>query len=298
MVLAAGLGSRYGGLKQLDPIGPGGELILDYAVYDAARAGVDRVVFVIRPEMEAEFHRLWGHRYTERLDVAYALQRLEDLPAGFIAPPERSKPWGTAHAVFAARGLVRGPFLAANADDFYGAPSYQLLVDFLRQPDPAGPTSYAMAAFELGRTLSEHGAVSRGVCAVDAQGLLASVREQTAIEVAREGGALVRLSSGKELRFSGREPVSLNLWGLQPTFFLQVEECLERFLAERGTDPKAEMYLPSVVDELVAAHQATVRVLHTPAHWFGVTYRQDRPRVAAELAQLTAAGHYPLRLWP
>lgn len=300
LVLAAGLGSRYGGLKQLEPLGPGGEVLMDYGVFDAARAGVERVVFVLRREMEREFHQRLGRRYARRLEVAYAFQELDDLPPGFAVPAARTKPWGTAHAVLSAERALRAPFLVANADDFYGAEGFRLLVEFLR-PGSGGGTGeralrFAMVGFELRRTLSEHGPVSRGVCEVTAEGLLASVVEHTALE--RWGdGAREATAGGGWRTFTGREPVSLNLWGLTPGIFPEIAACFERFLAARSADPKAELYLPAVIDELIREQRSTVTVLPSSAQWFGVTYREDRQRVARHLAALVEAGEYPERLW-
>ncbi len=300
LVLAAGLGSRYGGLKQLEPLGPGGEVLMDYGVFDAARAGVERVVFVLRREMEREFHQRLGRRYARRLEVAYAFQEIDDLPPGSAVPAARTKPWGTAHAVLSAEQALRAPFLVANADDFYGAEGFRLLVQFLRRGSGGGAGEgalrFAMVGFELRRTLSEHGPVSRGVCEVTAEGLLASVVEHTALEPWGDG-AREATAGGGWRTFTGREPVSLNLWGLTPGIFPELSERFERFLAARSADPKAELYLPAVVDELIRERRSTVTVLPSSAQWFGVTYREDRERVARHLAALVEAGEYPAPLW-
>lgn len=294
--MAAGLGSRYGGLKQLDGVGPGGETVMDYAVYDAARAGVERVVFVIRREMQREFHERCGRRYAGRLEVVYAFQELTELPAGASPPPGRLKPWGTGHAVLCAAASVRAPFIVCNADDFYGAEGYRLLADFLRAPADAPPERHAMVAFELRRTLSEHGTVSRGVCETTADGLLHSVREYTRIE-ARPDGARHAGPDGERV-FTGHEPVSLNLWGFRTGLFDELRPRFERFLRERGgSDPAAEFFLPAVVDELVREARASVRVLRTSARWFGMTHREDRARVTALLGELHARREYPPCLW-
>ncbi len=315
VVLAAGLGSRYGGLKQLEPLGPGGEVLMDYGVFDAARAGVERAVFVIRREMERDFHQRLGRRYARRLEVAYAFQELSDVPPGLAVPAARAKPWGTAHAVLAAETTVRGPFVAANADDFYGAEGFRLLAGFLRdatepvgprraprarpegpRPQRLAPQRLAMVGYELAKTLSEHGPVSRGVCRLGAGGFLASVVEHTALEPWGEG-ARDRSPDGGWHYFTGREPVSLNLWGLTPGVFPALRARFERFLELRGADPNAELYLPAVIDELIQEGEATVAVLPSSAQWFGVTYREDRERVARHLATLAEAGEYPVPLW-
>ncbi|HEX9670107.1 MAG TPA: NTP transferase domain-containing protein [Thermoanaerobaculia bacterium] len=283
VIMAAGMGSRFGGAKQVAPVGPGGELVLDYSVWDAARAGVERVVFVLRRDMEEEFHAFHGSRYAGRLDVAYAFQELDG----------RRKPWGTAHAVLAARPRIGGPFMVVNADDFYGAEAFTRMADFLRRESG----DYAMVGYELGKTLSPHGRVARGVCAVNPDGTLRAVVEHTAIEPA-EGGARAVEPGGGEVRFTGREPVSMNFWGFRPDLFPRLEERFARFLAERGDDPEAELYIPSVVDELIRAGQARVRVLPSSDRWFGMTYPEDRDEVVARIRELVARGDYPEELWP
>lgn len=296
VVMAAGIGSRYGGLKQFDGVGPAGETVMDYAVFDAARAGVERVVFVIRRDMEREFHERCGRRYARRLDVAYAFQELDALPPGFTPPPGRTKPWGTGHAVLSAAEAVRAPFIVCNADDFYGAEGYRLLAECLRAPAAAPPERYAMVAFELRRTLSEHGTVSRGVCATTCDGLLSGVREYTRIESTPAGARHVG-PDGSEHVFAGDEPVSLNLWGFRPSLFDELRARFERFLRERSGDAAAEFFLPAVIDELIREGRATVSVLRTSARWFGMTHREDRERVRARLQELHERGEYPPRLW-
>lgn len=309
LVMAAGVASRYGALKQIETVGPGGETLMDYAIYDALRAGVERIVFVIRRETEADFHDRVGRRYARRAEVAYAYQDLRDLPGGRKPPAGRTKPWGTGQAVLAAREVVRAPFVVINADDFYGAEAFRLLAGFLREPPPppaAGvpPERYAMTAYELGRTLSDEGTVSRGVCKVAPEGTLDEVVEYVSLARTPEG-AVHREKDGSEVRFTGREPVSLNIWGFQPTLFPHLAEVFERFLAERidgkeGTEEaaRAELYLPSVVADLIERRVASVRVFSTSSPWFGVTYRADRPKVEERLRELVAAGEYPSPLFP
>lgn len=296
VVLAAGVGSRYGGLKQLDGVGPGGETIMDYAVFDAARAGIERAVFVIRRDLERDFHAARGRLYARRLDVAYAFQELDSLPPGRAVPAGRVKPWGTGHALLCAAGAVRGPFVASNADDFYGAEGYRLLFDFLAQPAPGPLERYAMVGYELRRTLSAHGSVSRGVCDVGPEGLLRGVHEHTRLE-ARGEGAVQRGPDGGEVAFRGDEPVSLNLWGFRPSLFERLRASFETFLDARGDEPGAEFFLPSVVDEMVRDGRASVSVLRTSARWFGLTHRDDREQVASALRALHDQGAYPPRLW-
>lgn len=285
VVLAAGMGSRYGGLKQIDPVGPGGETVLDYAVFDARRAGFDRVVFVIRRDFEALFREKIGARYAGRLAVDYVFQSLDVLPAGTAAPPGREKPWGTAHAVWCAQAAIAGNFAVINADDFYGADSFRRLAQFLRA---ARAAEFAMVGFRLANTLSEHGTVARGVCTAGPDGTLHAIVEQTGIDAAEVG-------AGKT--YSGDEIVSLNCWGFTPALLPALESQFRAFLAARGAEPKAEFYLPAAVSTMIAQGAATARVLPTESTWFGVTYREDKPRVEAAIAALVRAGLYPERLW-
>lgn len=291
VVLAAGMGSRFGGVKQLEPVGPSGETVMDYAVFDAVRAGVERVVFVIRRELEGAFHASIGSRYSGVVPVAYAFQSLDALPGGRVVPVGRTKPWGTGQAVLAASEVVQNPFIVINADDFYGRHAYADLAAWLA-PEHA-PGSYAMVAFGMRNTLSEHGSVSRGVCQV-VDGRLRSVVEHTGLAADGDG---VLDSSGA--RFTGDEPVSLNFWGLQPDVFGRLEGQFAEFLDRLDEDPltravtgTAELYLPAVIDRLISEGAATVDVLTSPDPWFGMTYAADRDAVASRLAELVASGEY------
>ena len=301
LVLAAGMGSRYGGLKQLDPMGPSGETLLDYSVFDALRAGFGRVVFVIRRDFEAQFRDAVGRKFEARAEVGYVFQDLDALPGGIQRPASRQKPWGTGHAIWCARDTVKKPFAAINADDFYGAGAYRALAGFFADettPDPGAPAAFAMVGYQLDRTLSEHGTVARGVCAVDASGDLLRVEECTGIGRAAPDGAIIYpRPDGTTSEFTGAETVSMNFWGLTPAIFPLLETGLERFLRANLDDPKAEYYIPVAVAEFIAAGSARVRVLPTDATWFGVTYREDKPVVAASLAALVRAGEYPADLF-
>jgi choline kinase len=297
LVLAAGMGSRYGGLKQIDPVGPSGETVLDYAVFDALRAGFARVVFVIRRDFEAVFREKVGAKYAGRIAVDYVFQSVDALPDGFIAPSGREKPWGTGHAVWCARDAVREPFAVINADDFYGADSFRRLGEFLvRSSAPATPpkqretsrAKFAIVGFQLAKTLSEHGAVSRGVCAVSEDGKLHAIVERTGIEAS---------DVGSRRAFSGEEVVSMNCWGFTPELFVGLEEQLREFLAARRDEPKSEFYLPAAVSTMIARAQADVEVLPTESTWFGVTFREDKPRVVAAIAELVERGEYPVKLF-
>jgi hypothetical protein len=287
LVLAAGMGSRYGGLKQIDPVGPSDETVLDYAVFDAMRVGFKRVVFVIRRDFEEIFRAKIGARYAGRLAVDYVYQSLDALPDGFAVPAGREKPWGTGHAVWCARDVVRENFAVINADDFYGADSFAQLADFLG--GARGP-QFAMVGFKLSQTLSEHGAVSRGVCATDVDGALRSITEQTGIVRADVG-------AGPSNKYSGAELVSMNCWGFTAALFPVLDAEWRAFLRARGGEPTAEFYLPTAVSTLLARGAVGVRMLSTASAWFGVTYRDDKPRVTAAIAELVERGVYPANLW-
>jgi len=297
VVLAAGMGSRYGGLKQVDPVGPSGETIMDYSVFDALRAGFDRVVFVIRRDFEEVFRSTVGTKYEGIVDVDYAFQSADDLPDGFCVPPERSKPWGTAHAIRAARRAVSAPFAAINADDFYGRDAFQRLGAFLTRPRAAAARPrFAMVGYRLDQTLSDHGSVARGVCRVDENGLLATVTEMT--RLVRVGqGAENREQPERPVALTGAERVSMNLWGFTPALFDALEARFPAWLKAHAGNLKAEWFIPFVVDEMVSDGAAEVEVLPTESSWFGVTYREDKPVVMAAVRALVDAGEYPRRLW-
>jgi NDP-sugar pyrophosphorylase family protein len=293
LVLAAGMGSRYGGIKQIEVVGPSGETIIDYSIYDALHAGFSRVVFVIRNEIERQFKEAVGARLERHVAVDYVFQELDRLPPGFSIPADRTKPWGTVHAILTASDAIKGNFAVINADDFYGADSYRVLSEHL-QGDSA---DYAMVGFVLRNTLSDFGAVSRGVCQVDRNGFLRSVVELTNIE--REGGhARDTDASGRVMRLSGDEVVSMNMWGFTPRIFGQLEEYFLKFLELNSSDSRAESYLPSVVNELVSGGSERVRVLRTKDSWIGVTHRKDHLAVVDAIRQYVQEGRYPRRLWP
>ena len=292
LVLAAGIGSRYGGLKQIDPIGPGGETIIDYSVYDALRAGFGKLVFVIRRDIEATFREVIGSRFEKRIAVDYVFQELSGLPPGFSVPPGRTKPWGTGHAVLTAATAVREPFAAINADDFYGHASFETLGRFLE----SGGQDYAMVGFVLRNTLSEFGSVARGVCKLSPAEYLESVVELTKIE---KDGAVAKHtdSAGQVHTLTGDEIVSLNIWGFRPSLFTYLQREFAVFLQQEGANPKAEFFIPTVVNTLINNAETRLKVLPTSSSWFGVTYREDRPRVVASIRELIQRGDYPERLW-
>ena len=296
VVLAAGMGSRYGGLKQVDPVGPSGEAILDYSVFDAHRAGFGKVVFIIRKDFETEFKERVGSKYEGILPVEYCYQDINDLPSPFTVPAERAKPWGTAHAIRAARDVVKEPFAAINADDFYGRDAFAKLAAFLQRPAAAdGKFHFAMVGYKLDLTLSDNGSVARGICKVDG-GKLESVTEMTKL-VRVPGGAENREDEANPVKLTGEERVSMNLWGFTPELFAALEDRFPAWLEKNAAEPKSEWYIPFVVDELIHEGKADVEVLPTDSNWFGVTYREDKPFVTAEIGKLVAAGEYPQSLF-
>lgn len=292
LVLAAGMGSRYGGLKQIDPVGPAGETIIDYSIFDAMRAGFGKLVFVIRHDIEQQFREVIGTRFEKRIAVEYVFQELDKLPAGFSVPAGRTKPWGTTHAILMAEHAVKEPFAAINADDFYGRNAYRVMEQHLT----SGTSDYAMVGFTLKNTLSDHGSVARGVSRVDGNNYLTSIVEMMKIE--RDGdGAKDTGPNGQITRLTGDEAVSMNFWGFTPALFPQLKVEFEKFLKKAGGEQKSECYIPATVGELVTAGRAKVKVLRSPDSWFGVTYREDRPQVVESIRKLIARGDYPEQLW-
>lgn len=297
LVLAAGMGSRYGGLKQIDPVGPNGEFIIDYSIYDAIQAGISRVVFVIRREMEPLFREAVGDRFQDRIEVDYAFQELDMLPEGYSLPETRAKPWGTAHATLVAKDAVPGPVVVINADDFYGRTAYQALADFLRRhPDPA-KNEYALAGFRLSQTVSPHGSVSRGICEVDSSGHLQSVTERTRIGKSENGVGFEFHEGNRAFPLTGNEIASMNMWAFTPTIFHHLERLFRSFLDESRQNEKAEFFLPTAVDRLIHEGTANVSVLTTADRWFGVTYPEDKQEVTSGIQELIAKGQYPENLW-
>jgi UTP-glucose-1-phosphate uridylyltransferase len=281
-------------LKQLDAVGPSGEAVLDYSVYDALRSGFGKVVFVIRRDIEGEFRERVGRKYESRMDVHYAFQELDKIPAGYSVPAERSKPWGTAHAVMITEELIHEPFAVINADDFYGAHGFEVVSDHLSK-QTAGSTNYAMVGYTLRDTLSEHGHVARGICECDDAGKLVRVVERT--KIVKKGNGAAFEENGVAHPLSGDEIVSMNFWGLTPSVFDPMREQFESFLRSSEEDPKAEFYIPKVVDTMVSHGLANVRVLPTTASWYGITYRDDKPFLMSGIRRLIEASIYPDKLW-
>ena len=296
VVLAAGMGSRYGGLKQLDALGPNGESVMDYSVFDAIRAGFDRVVFIIRKDFEEEFKKHIGSRYDKRIKVDYAFQALDDLPGGFKVPEGRVKPWGTGHAVYSARELLTGPFAVINADDFYGEDCYKKLAAFLKNCKNEGKISGCIVSFILENTLSENGSVSRGICTTGDDGCLKKVVENTAIS-RKADGRIVSDMDGKEVELTGSEQVSMNAWGFSSAIVQELTVLFEEFLAAKGGEMKSEFYLPGAVDRLINDQKADIAVLNSSDSWFGVTYQEDKPFVQNAIKELISNGKYPSSLF-
>lgn len=300
VAMAAGMGSRYGGLKQIDPVGDHGQLIIDYSIYDARRAGFETVVFVIKHEIEETFKAAIGDRLSKVINVKYAYQDLDDLPAGYAVPADRVKPWGTAHAILAARKVVDGPFAVINADDCYGPEGFRAIYDYLEShPDQPDCYEYAMVGYLLGNTVTEHGHVARGVCEEDNDNFLVRVTERTRIE---KDGADARFSEddGKTWTpLAGDTIVSMNLWGFTASFLREAEARFPAFLdkALEENPLKGEYFLPSVVTQLLDEGKARVKVLRSHDKWYGVTYKEDKPVVVAAIAEKTAQGLYPDKLW-
>ena len=297
LILAAGMGSRYGSLKQLDQMGPSGETVMDYSVFDALRSGFDRVIFVIRRDFEDEFKNVIGKRYEGKVKIEYAFQDKNDLPGNFKCPEGREKPWGTGHAVYAARHLLNEPFAVINADDFYGRDSYKQLAEYLSAPPAPGKVRGCIASFILSNTLSENGSVSRGICSDDGQGHLAKVVENTKIYRRADGKVVSLMEDGVEVELTGNEPASMNSWGFMPEMVNEIEKLFIEFLNARGTELKSEFYLPGVVDSLINSGKAEIAMRYSKDSWFGVTYKEDRPLVQAALKRLVDSGAYPEKLF-
>ncbi|MCB0222535.1 MAG: nucleotidyltransferase [Anaerolineae bacterium] len=295
VILAAGMGSRYGGLKQLDGVGPNHEPILEYSVFDAVRADFGKLVFVIRPDFADAFKAMVDRTFGRAIAVEYVYQELAMLPDGYTVPPQRQKPWGTGHAILCTESVINEPFSAINADDFYGANAFQLMGRFLSQAQDTDLAQYAMVGYVLRNTLSKFGSVARGLCQIE-DGRLQRVIEVTNIEPDGAGAKYVD-PAGQPQPLTGNEIVSMNMWGFTPSIFGHLRRLFTEFLDEKGHEPKSEFYIPTVVDTLIAQNQAQVTVLPNDDSWFGVTYREDKPYVQAGVQSLIDAGRYPQHLW-
>ena len=300
VIMAAGMGSRYGGLKQLDPVGSHDQVILDYSMYDARRAGFETVVFVIKRELEEAFKARVGRRVEGHMDVKYVFQSMDDLPEGYAVPEGRVKPWGTAQAALAARHVVDGPFAIINADDYYGPAAYQKVFDYLNTHRDGERYAYAMVGYRLRNTVTEHGSVARGVCGVDGDGVLVDIHERTVIEKDGDDARYTEDGGGTWTALPGDTLVSMNMWGFTHSFLEEAQARFPAFLDKTlGSNPlKGEYFLPTVVDQLIREGKAEVRVLPTEDKWYGVTYREDKQTVTAAIRAMTGAGLYPEELWP
>ena len=293
IILAAGMGSRYGGLKQMDEVGPNGEAIIDYSLYDAIRAGFGKVVFVIRTDFSDAFRERFDPRLMGRIEVEYVYQSLDKLPAGFTLSPDREKPWGTAHALLMADGVAGEPMAVINADDFYGEKAYRAMAEFLTTSDD--PREYAMIGYSVENTLSDHGSVSRGVCETDADGYLTTVIERTKI-IGEQDGIYFYESDGK-YKLDPKSPVSMNFWGLKPNVFSYLKEGFADFLTNHGDEPRSEYYIPLLINDNIVNGNIRTKVIECDSPWFGVTYIEDKPIVKERIAGLIAEGVYPEKLW-
>jgi NDP-sugar pyrophosphorylase family protein len=295
LFLAAGMGSRYGGLKQLDQFGPNGETLMEYSIYDGIKAGFEKIIFVIRRDFEQAFKETYIDKIKDKVEVDYVFQELNALPAGFSIPEGREKPWGTGHAIMVAKDVINEPFAVVNADDFYGREAYQIIHDFLATLDKYDSTTYTIIGYPLAKTLSEHGHVSRGVCEVDKDGNLIEVIER--LKIAREKNGIYYHEDGNSFPLPEDTSVSMNLMGFDPTFFNYLEKYFVDFLKESIDNLKSEYLLPTVVNKLAVTNQVKVKVLKTDAQWFGVTYQEDRPIVIKKIKDMVEKGIYPSHLW-
>ena len=293
VILAAGMGSRYGGLKQLDEVGPNGEAIIDYSLFDAIRAGFGKVVFVIREDFANEFKARFAPQLEGKIEVAYVYQALEKIPTGFDIHPEREKPWGTGHALLMAEPEVNAPMAVINADDFYGPQAYREIASFLTSS--ADENEYGMVGYQLDNTLSEFGSVSRGVCQTDDSGRLTEINERTKIQ--REGDEIVYYEEEKRFPLTGKEPVSMNFWGVKTSVFDYLNEGFREFLKEEGMKKKSEFFVPFLINDKIVDGTVSVKVLTCDSPWFGVTYKEDKPIVQKKLKNLIADNVYPAKLW-
>ena len=301
VIMAAGIGSRFGGgIKQLEPVGPGGEIIMDYSIYDALKAGFDKIVFIIRRDLEKDFREVIGNRIEKVARVEYAFQELGDLPEGFSVPEGRKKPWGTGQAVLSIKGLVDGPFLVINADDYYGKEGFQKIHDYMvnHMKEDGDVYDMCMGGFILRNTLSDNGTVTRGVCTLDGDGSLKEVTETYEIRMEADGSMKARDEQGNPVQVNPDQHVSMNMWGLPAAFLKELEKGFPEFLENlKEGDIKSEYLLPKIIDKLVKAGKARVEVLETKDKWFGVTYKEDKETVVEAIRSLIAEGAYPERLY-
>lgn len=296
VVLAAGIGSRYGGLKQMDGLGPSGETIVEYSVFDAIRAGFKKVVFVIRKDIEKDFRELYHDKLAPHIAIDYACQEMDMIPDGFTVPADRKKPWGTAHAVLVSENVVSEPFAVINADDFYGAEAYEVMYRFLSSLPKPDENHYCMVGYKLQNTLSDYGYVSRGLCTADENGYLKTVVEKTHIEK-KDGKIICMNEDNSEEELTGNEIVSMNMWGFSTSYYTYANQMFRDFLSQNIEKPKAEFFIPIVANNLIQDGEVKLSVLSSDAQWFGVTYKEDRDGVVSKINALVEKGAYPDNLW-
>ena len=287
LIMAAGMGSRYGGLKQLDSVGPNKETIIDYSIYDAIRSGFNKVVFIIREEFHKEFRTTISDKFSDQIKVEFAFQELSNLPRGYAAPKDRLKPWGTGHAILTAKDIIKEPFVAINGDDFYGFESFKVVANYYQN----GGDQFSMVAFQLDNTLSDFGSVTRGLCTINGD-TLNTVIETGGLKMSNEG-----MESDRKIVLNGKEPVSMNVWGFTPDLFTYLESMFSKFLQKEGNELKSEYLIPSVVNTLIKTGEKNVHILHSSAKWFGVTYKEDKPYVTKQINELIKKGIYPNKLF-
>ena len=297
IIMAAGMGSRYGGIKQLDPVGPSGEIIMDYSVYDAIEAGFDKVIFIIRKDLEEDFKEVIGNKISKKVEVEYCFQELANLPEGFSVPEGREKPWGTGQAVLSAKGIVNEPFAVINADDYYGKEAFVKIHDYLVSTDKSDKYPFCMAGFVLGNTLSDNGTVTRGICEVDGEGILINIQETADLKQVGDRVEGTILMTGEESNLDINSTVSMNMWGFTHELLEELDAGFTAFLSEYGSELKTEYLLPDVIGTLIEEGKADVKVLPTNDKWFGVTYKEDKEKVVKSFEELIEKGVYPKRLF-
>ena len=296
LILAAGIGSRYGGMKQIDRVGPSGEAIIDYSIYDAIRAGFGRVVLIIRKSIVADVRDFFEPKLSGRIAMDFVYQEMDMIPAGISYPPERIKPWGTAHAIWVAAGAIREPFVVINADDFYGRNSYKIMADYLAREGTVHHTDFCMIGYKVKYTLSDYGTVSRGICVADDQSFLQSVVERPEIGI-KDGQIYYKDDDHRDVTLTGEELVSMNIWGFTPHIFKLLERNFTEFIRKNAGNVKAELYVPTVINDVITRGEASVKILPVPDRWFGITYREDKPLAEENIRKLIRQGIYPENLW-
>ena len=295
LILAAGIGSRYGGMKQIDRVGPSGEAIIDYSIYDAIRAGFGRVVLIIRKNIEDEVRDFFEHKLAGRIKMDFVYQEMDMIPSGLSYPPERNKPWGTAHAIWVAAGAIHEPFVVINADDFYGRNSYKIVTNYLARESLDDHTNFCMIGYKIKNTLSEFGTVSRGICVANDQSFLQAITERP--EIGKKNGDIYYKDDNQDVPLTGEELVSMNIWGFTPVIFKLLEKRFKDFIRTNAGNIKAELYIPTAMNDIVKHIEASVKILPVSDKWFGITYRKDKPPAEENIRKLIRHGVYPENLW-